>query len=332
MSKKLLFFIFLCAVQQPVRGCATVTISTELIYSLIHNEQAVIIWDEAHKIEHFIRQADISTTEPNLGFLVPTPQTPELVEADPRIFELAADVARPEMVPNVEYHTPLGIVAPIIGGPAAGFALGNAVKGVSATISDQLAYAGTQIIREQDVGDYHAAILGADNAKGLGCCLKNNGYAWSDDDADLAKLVEDFALMLPSGSLITVVNPTQVLRFASMLIVVVSVTTIMSQRTAELFAKLASPVTFIVRQCGVRRHAISSLDDLSFADILGPIRYAGFSRPGLVCVILRDSSFEKPCFKKRQICPPYGSRVDFFGHSCSSRGRRVILQHIFLLN
>src|ERR1700690_2045958 len=31
--------------------------------------------------------------------------------------------------------------------------------------------------------------------------------------ADGAKLVEDFALMLPSGSLITVVNPTQILRF-----------------------------------------------------------------------------------------------------------------------
>src|SRR5690242_18626906 len=75
-------------------ACATARGPNPTSEDYIESEQAVIIWDEPHKIEHFIRQADIRTKDPDLGFLVPTPQTPELVEVDPSIFQLAAEVAR----------------------------------------------------------------------------------------------------------------------------------------------------------------------------------------------------------------------------------------------
>jgi len=146
---------------------------------VISGEQAVIIWDDVHKIEHFIRQANIDTAEPELGFLVPTPQTPELVEADASIFEQIAIVAEPEKVPEIVYETPLEMMRRI----ANGFA---ATKSIFTTISAQLAYAGpgpreVQVVHEQDVAHYHAAVLAADDAAALAKWLKDNGYAWSED-------------------------------------------------------------------------------------------------------------------------------------------------------
>jgi hypothetical protein len=94
------------AIFLPIRACIALG-SDKNHPPTITGEQAVIIWDEAHKIEHFIRQADISTKEPNLGFIVPTPQTPELVEADPLLFRMALEEAAPKMVPEIIEETPL---------------------------------------------------------------------------------------------------------------------------------------------------------------------------------------------------------------------------------
>jgi hypothetical protein len=145
---------------------------------VIADEQAVIIWDEVHKIEHFIRQADINTTDPNVGFLVPTPQAPELAEIDPGIFDLVREDAAPKMVPEVVYQTPLEMM---------GYALKKVFSPdarVFTTISETLAYAGSgpsgvEVISEQNVADYHAVVLEADNVGMLSQWLKDNGYAWS---------------------------------------------------------------------------------------------------------------------------------------------------------
>ena len=139
----------------------------------IASEQAVIIWDEAHKIEHFIRQADIRTKDPDLGFLVPTPQTPELVEVDPSIFQLAADMARPKKVREVIYHTPLQIFGSVLRGPAGLLAAPffGTISGMSDRSPDE-----PEIISEQDIAGYHAVILAADDANGLAQWLKQNGY------------------------------------------------------------------------------------------------------------------------------------------------------------
>jgi hypothetical protein len=156
------------------RGCGIAAPDLELQEkSDIRGEQAVIIWDETHKIEHFIRQADIRTPSASIGFLVPTPQTPELTEADPQIFDLAADVARPVVVPNVVYMEPLKFMARLLWGPLISPA--STMSGLSQEENE----APNIVIHEQDVGDYHATVLAAENAGALKAWLTQNGYGWT---------------------------------------------------------------------------------------------------------------------------------------------------------
>jgi hypothetical protein len=167
-------FLALCCL--PMEACAVVG---EIKYSadtFVQSEKAVIIWDAEHKVEHFIRQADILTSDTNIGFLVPTPNPPELVEADTKIFDLADYVARPEKVPYVDAHSPLSTIAPILEGPMIFMALGGQVKGVYSTINTQLADVSN--LGEQDIAGYHAVILRADDPKALEQWLKENGYSW----------------------------------------------------------------------------------------------------------------------------------------------------------
>ena len=142
---------------------------------VIKEEQAVIIWDETNRIEHFIRQADIATAGPSVGFLVPTPATPDLVEVDPAVFGLMKKLFAPDIVPPVAYQTPFELLGGLF-----------PEKRVFTTISTQLAYAtngietepAVQVIHEQEIADYHAAILEARDVDALKKWLKDNGYAW----------------------------------------------------------------------------------------------------------------------------------------------------------
>ncbi len=145
----------------------------------IQSEQAVIIWDQTHKIEHFIRQADISTKDPDLGFLVPTPDVPELVEVDSSIFQLAADVARPKLVREIVYHTPLQIFGPVLRGPAGILAL--PFVGLLTGMSDRDSSDEPKIVSEQDIAGYHAVILAANDAMTLALWLKQNDYEWTPE-------------------------------------------------------------------------------------------------------------------------------------------------------
>ncbi len=169
--------LILAIAQGPLHGCAVVSAAPyPMPAGGIRQERAVIIWDETKKIEHFIRQAEIVTTAPDLGFLVPTPHIPELVEADPQIFKLADEVAAPKKIPVLHFTTLGGIVGPLLAGPVF-VSLGSQV---SATFGAR--EWGVHVLGEKDVGGYHATILAADDAQGLASWLKANGYAWQPDD------------------------------------------------------------------------------------------------------------------------------------------------------
>jgi len=50
------------------------------------DEEAVIVWDAAHHVEHFIRKAAFHSTAKAFGFLVPTPTAPKLDEVPEHVF------------------------------------------------------------------------------------------------------------------------------------------------------------------------------------------------------------------------------------------------------
>jgi hypothetical protein len=147
-------------------------------------EQAVIIWDENRKVEHFIREADIHTNGSDVGFLVPTPTAPELVEANANIFALATEVAHPQLVREITYKTPLVIFWPILKGPLILAAPFYATLGGMGGRSDDDQY---RIVTQQDVAGYHAVTLDAASPEALTGWLKQNGYVSTPELTDWLK-------------------------------------------------------------------------------------------------------------------------------------------------
>ena len=76
--------LLLSLLSQPASACAVVP--RPGYEARIAGEEAVIIWDEANRVEHFIRRASFETSGPSLGFLVPTPSAPQLAEASDELF------------------------------------------------------------------------------------------------------------------------------------------------------------------------------------------------------------------------------------------------------
>src|ERR1700722_20943413 len=50
------------------------------------DQTVILIWDEAAKTQHFIRQASFKSDGDDFGFLVPTPSQPELEESGNEAF------------------------------------------------------------------------------------------------------------------------------------------------------------------------------------------------------------------------------------------------------
>ena len=150
----LLLIVFLFATAPLAEGC--LALSEKGVVG-VNNEVAVIIWDKSHQTEHFIRSVSLDSKYANAGFLVPTPTTPELAVADARIFDLA------------ESYLPIPRTLNVV-----------LAKVLPASNTDGLE---PRVVAEQDIGDYHAVVLDAADATGLGAWLKKNGYPWTESSA-----------------------------------------------------------------------------------------------------------------------------------------------------
>lgn len=132
----------------------------------IVSEEAVIIWDAAEGIQHFIRRADFQTDAPSFGFIVPTPTVPELAEANLDLFTALAAVVRP----RVESRRVISGVTPTC--VATSLILGGH--------SDATPPPPVTVLRRQTVAGYDAVVLEAADSEALSEWLEANGYAASD--------------------------------------------------------------------------------------------------------------------------------------------------------
>jgi hypothetical protein len=96
----------------PANGCAVARKKDDTVR--IASEQALIIWDEKTKTEHFIRRANFDTTALYIGFLVPTPTQPKVADAPDSTFAMLGDWSKPETRTEVEvrYHSLFDVMAP----------------------------------------------------------------------------------------------------------------------------------------------------------------------------------------------------------------------------
>jgi hypothetical protein len=130
-------------------------------------EQALIVWDEAHHTEHFVRTATFDTTAKSFGFLVPTPSQPTLAEARDEVFSTLEEATRPrteyvdEWVPE-----PVGCTAFFLSA-ARGPMVGAAAPAV-------------RVLDEQHVAGLDATVLAASDTAALAEWLRGRGFAMRD--------------------------------------------------------------------------------------------------------------------------------------------------------
>ena len=111
----------------------------------------IVIWDEAHQTEHFIRNANFRSGADDFGFIAPTPGKPELHEAS-----------------NKAFYT-LAALAPVYN--SGGF--GGGGFGGARAISKS---AEVQVIQEADVAGFHATTLFSRSAQAINDWMNEHGY------------------------------------------------------------------------------------------------------------------------------------------------------------
>lgn len=111
----------------------------------------IVIWDEAHQTEHFIRNANFRSGADDFGFIAPTPGKPSLHEASTQAFYTLASLAPPP--------------------PAALFSAGGMGGG---GVRRRLAE--VKVIQEADVAGFHATTLWSTDAHAINDWMNAHGY------------------------------------------------------------------------------------------------------------------------------------------------------------
>lgn len=155
----------LAAAPRPTSACAPAP--PEGVRVQIAEESALIVWDPASRREHFIRRASFRTTGKEFGFLVPTPDKPELAEVGDDLFQRLEDATKPEVVHDRSFR----------GVEPTAFCLFFFMLRASKSAPTATASAPVRVLGEQRVAGYDAVILEADDPRALADWLKDHGYA-----------------------------------------------------------------------------------------------------------------------------------------------------------
>lgn len=161
-------FLLACLVSHPAPACCP---APPLGKPVVNADQTVLlIWDAATKTQHFIRQASFKSEADDFGFLVPTPNQPELDESGNEAFGLLRKLTEPETQR-----------VPRPGGGGMGCGCG-ASRNLSAP-----AGAAVRVLEEKLVAGFNAVVLEVNSTAALVDWLKGNGYAYSPEVAAWAK-------------------------------------------------------------------------------------------------------------------------------------------------
>ncbi len=110
----------------------------------------IVIWDEVHHMEHFIRNASFRSGATDFGFIAPTPGKPQLNKASNKAFFTLAALA-----PVIQYKGGFG-------GMRRSF--------------DEKKSAVVEVIQEADVAGYHATTLKCPDAHAINDWMNEHGY------------------------------------------------------------------------------------------------------------------------------------------------------------
>jgi hypothetical protein len=137
------------------------------------DQTVILIWDAPSKTEHFIRRASFKSEADDFGFLVPTPQKPELDESGDGAFPLLAKVTAPEVIKR--------------SAPSGGCNGCGLMRSKSAAVPAAAEAKSVEVLEEKTVAGFHASVLEATSASALVAWLKEHGYAFSPEVEAWAK-------------------------------------------------------------------------------------------------------------------------------------------------
>ncbi len=158
--------VALVALSRPAGACAPAPPPGVRVQ--IAEESAIIVWDAAAHRERFIRRASFRGSGVDFGFLVPTPDRPELAEVPDSVFEKLERATAPETV----VKDVLRGVEPTL---LCGLFFWLSSRGTkSAQAPDGPA---VRVLEARRVGGFEAVVLEADSAGALAGWLAQHHYA-----------------------------------------------------------------------------------------------------------------------------------------------------------
>jgi hypothetical protein len=140
------------------------------------DQTVIIIWDANTKTEHFIRKASFKSDADDFGFLVPTPNQPELNESGNEAFPYLLKLTEPEIkkVPRPS------------GGMGCGCGVAEMPKQAAGRANDKGEPA-VHVLETKEVAGFNAVVLETKSARALIDWLKEHGYAYSPEIEAWAK-------------------------------------------------------------------------------------------------------------------------------------------------
>ena len=155
--------VFFLGSMIPVAKSAACCAVTRDAGAVVNADQTVImVWDAAHRTQHFIRQASFKSDADDVGFIVPTPSRPQLEESGDAAFSTLRTITAPRVRPE-------------------GFGLGCSAMPVAATYRNSV-----RVIEEKRVAGFDATVLTAASGADLADWLRDHGYSYSPQVAEWA--------------------------------------------------------------------------------------------------------------------------------------------------
>ena len=155
--------VFLLGWMIPAFKSAACCAVTRDAGAVVNADQTVImVWDAAHRTQHFIRQASFKSDADDVGFIVPTPSRPQLEESGDAAFSTLRSITAPRV-------------------SSGGFMPSCSAMPVAATSRSSV-----RIIEEKRVAGFDATVLTAASGADLAAWLRDHGYSYSPQVAEWA--------------------------------------------------------------------------------------------------------------------------------------------------
>ncbi|HEU4886939.1 MAG TPA: DUF2330 domain-containing protein [Thermoanaerobaculia bacterium] len=152
-----LLLIVAIAGASPLFACAPAPHAGEMVD--VVEEAAVIVWDPATKMQHFIRRATFQGNARDFGFLVPTPTAPTLAAVDDEIFETLQEKTKREVIERTRKEIDWSFFT-------------EEKEGMATTAAGAV-----EVVQAAKVAGYDAVVLDASDAKALVEWLQQHDYA-----------------------------------------------------------------------------------------------------------------------------------------------------------